>query len=718
MMEEETETHTETQHKPAAVADDKIKYRYRFALGGLTCSNCVETVKVAVEASLPRADKETDTVIQVSLFPEPSLLLGTNIADLEDKIVEAIENVGYDATSTGTEVLGAALSNLYQYAFALQGLTCASCVETVQATMMELPSLQNVKVSLFPEPSLHFASHRKDLESIVVASIENVGYEATLVSVESTNNNNADEPQPRVMIFTIHEAKAGELQTVWRLLQSMEHVQSVTTQHVVDDKKPKKKTSRKAWVEEDEEDGNQDRTPILASLRVTYMESPNFGARKLLREAQDAITGQVTVQDALSFQNSQEATESRRQAEIRRYRNDFLFAALFAIPIFIFSMGLMYIPSTEDFRMAKVVWNITVEEFVAWLLATPVQFISGARFYKESYYSIRTGHFGMGFLICTGTSAAYGYSVFVVLSNAIRNSHERLSNAFETSALLIMFVILGKYLEHKAKARTSKAISSLVELAPDSANIVGTWDTETGSEKACAEETIPQVLIQRDDILLVRPGEKVPMDGEVVAGSTSVDESMLTGEPVPRSKDVGDLVIGGTINTTGSIRIRVSSVGSDTTLARIIRLVDMAQSSKAPIQDFADWISARFVPAILVLSALTFIIWAALLNSTALDGVKDTWTYLMHGLNDWTLPLVFAISVLVISCPCALGLATPTAVMVGSGVGARNGILIKGGEALEAAKNIAAVIFDKTGTFKPCMGVVINFKWSIFISNH
>jgi len=569
------------------------------------------------------------------------------------------------------------LQPLYQYGFSLQGLMCSSCVETVQGAMKEISSghdMNKVSVNLFPEPMLHFQSTQKDLKQVVIEAIQDVGFEADLVSVE-TMAKSTDEIKPRVMIFTIHQAVSGDVQTAEELFQSFENVQSVARAN------------------------NNNNTSESISLSVTYMETPQFGIRKLLRDVQNAIAGQVTVQDALSFQNSQEAAEKRRKAQIRKYRNDFLFAAMFSVPIVIVSMVLMYIPQTEDWVMEKVVWNITVEEFVAWLLATPVQFISGARFYKESYYSFRTRHFGMGFLICAGTSAAYGYSVFAVISNAIRNSHERLSIAFETSALLITFVLLGKYLEHKAKARTSKSIASLVELVPESATLVGSWDSETETESECKEETISQVMIQRDDILLVRPGEKVPMDGEVVAGATSIDESMLTGEPVPASKEVGDGVIGGTINTTGSIRIRVSSVGSDTTLAKIIKLVDMAQSSKAPIQAFADWVSARFVPTVFMISVLTYIIWAILLNTSALNYVKYTWSYRMHGLNDWTLPLVFAISVLVISCPCALGLATPTAIMVGSGVGARNGILIKGGEALEATKNIAAVIFDKTGMF-------------------
>ena len=421
-----------------------------------------------------------------------------------------------------------------------------------------------------------------------------------------------------------------------------------------------------------------------------------------------------------------DAATDRRAATLAHARRAVLWSALFAVPLAILSMGLGMIPAVQDQWLHRTIGigrqntntntiSITWEELLTWMLATPVQFGSGARFYRESYYALRTGHWGMGLLICVGTSAAYLYSVLAIAINAVyattttttseqQQGEERLANAFETSALLILFVLLGKYLEHKAKGRTSQAIADLVQLSPAQAQLVGTWDTTTGSvikDPHVPEETttIPLVLVQPDDVLLVRPGETVPTDGIIVAGSTSIDTSMLTGESVPVVKGVDDTVIGGTILVdTGWIRMRVTSVGSDTTLAHMIRLVDAAQSNRAPIQAFADWISGKFVPAVLVTAIVTFVVWTALLQSSALDDIKVTWNYTNHGLNDWTLPLLFAISVLVISCPCAVGLATPTAIMVGTGVGAKHGILIKGGEPLEAASHVDAIVFDKTGT--------------------
>jgi len=435
-------------------------------------------------------------------------------------------------------------------------------------------------------------------------------------------------------------------------------------------------------------------------------------------------SGSIQVTDVSSYQTLLAQAEQRRKKEIRKYLTDFLFAAFFAIPVFFISMVFVYIPATKRGLHAYAFWNITVEELVTWILTTPVQFISGARFYRDAYYSMKTCHLGMGFLIAAGTSAAYLYSVFVVLYNAARGKDlpmsERLMQAFETSALLIMFVLLGKYLECKAKSFTSKAISKLSQLTPETATLVGTarpddnHDLEDRSTtdaddndnananlrpyNALPEEQIPLTLLQRNDILLIRPGEKVPTDGIVIQGSTSIDESMLTGESMPVHKEKESSVIGGTMNIDGSVYIRVNAIGKETALSKIIQLIESAQSSKAPIQEYADWIAARFVPVVVGFSVFTYILWALLLNTGALDSVKDSWPYRKHGLNDWTLPLLFAISCLVIACPCALGLATPTAVMVGSGVSAKHGILIKGGEALEAANKATAIVFDKTGT--------------------
>jgi Cu+-exporting ATPase len=451
-----------------------------------------------------------------------------------------------------------------------------------------------------------------------------------------------------------------------------------------------------------------------ATIEIFY-DSNKIGIRTILSQIQSnpklesqsgCCTGTIDVTDISSYQTMIAKAEARRKAEITQYFHSFLIAACCAIPVFLVSMVFVHVPGMKASLHSYIFWHITWEEMIAWVLTTPVQFYSGARFYREAYYSIKTRHLGMGFLIASGTSAAYFYSVFVVFYNATRNAMmgDRLMQAFETSALLIMFVLLGKWLECKVKSFTSNAISKLSRLAPETATLVGVVNddnkgsTNVNNYDPIPEEQIPLILLQKNDVLLVRPGEKVPTDGVVIQGSSSIDESMLTGESMPVHKENQCLVIGGTINIDGAIYIQVNAIGKDTALSKIIELIESAQSSKAPIQEYADRIASKFVPLVTGIALFTYVIWAALLNSGALNGVKDTWPYKEEGLNDWTLPLLFSISCLVIACPCALGLATPTALMVGSGISAKHGVLIKGGEALETTSKLTAIVFDKTGT--------------------
>ncbi|MBI5358890.1 cadmium-translocating P-type ATPase [Candidatus Amesbacteria bacterium] len=300
---------------------------------------------------------------------------------------------------------------------------------------------------------------------------------------------------------------------------------------------------------------------------------------------------------------------------------------------------------------------------ISFILATPVQFIIGAGFYRGTWSALKMHTFNMDSLIAIGTSVAYFYSVI----NFFLKIPELY---FETAAFLITFVILGKFLEAKARGRTSEAIQKLMGLAAKTARVIRNGETLD----------VPIDQVAKGDVILVRPGEKIPVDGVILKGSSAIDESMITGESLPVEKQVGDNVIGATINKTGSFEIQATRVGAESTLSQIIKLVEDAQGSKAPIQAFADQISAWFVPAVIIIALITFVIWYLLLGSS-----------LSFALMAFT-------AVIVIACPCALGLATPTAIMVGTGKGAEHGILVKGGEPLEAACKIKTIIFDKTGT--------------------
>ncbi|MFA6653259.1 MAG: copper-translocating P-type ATPase [Candidatus Delongbacteria bacterium] len=302
------------------------------------------------------------------------------------------------------------------------------------------------------------------------------------------------------------------------------------------------------------------------------------------------------------------------------------------------------------------------QNYLLWFLATPVQFYVAKDMYISAFKSLKNRSANMDSLVVLGTSSAYFYSVFLVLTH----DHH---NYFETGAVLITVVILGRYLEAVAKRKTGQAIEKLMKLSPSNAAVI-----RDGNESVISIDDI-----RIGDIVIVRPGEKIPVDGTVTEGSSKVDESMITGESVPVSKKEGAKVIGATVNQFGVIKFRAEKIGADTVLSRIIKLVEDAQSKKAPIQRYADLISSYFVPAVLGIAFLTFIIWLSL-------GYE------------FNFAIMTAVSVLVVACPCALGLATPTAIMVGSGMGAKYGILFKGGDSLETAHRLKNIVFDKTGT--------------------
>lgn len=335
--------------------------------------------------------------------------------------------------------------------------------------------------------------------------------------------------------------------------------------------------------------------------------------------------------------------------EANNMKKMLFFSLLLAVPALLISMFVMELP------------------YKGWLLlalATPVQFIAGYSFYEGAWSALKNRTSNMDTLIAIGTSVAYFYSVFVLLSDPMGELY------FEVAAVLIALVILGKYLEANAKGKTSEAISKLIRLSPKKAHII----------RNGKEITISVDDVRVGDIIIVKPGEKIPVDGIIVSGSSSVDESMITGESLPVGKKVGDMVVGATINKFGTFNFKALRIGADTTLSKIIKMVEEAQGSRAPIQRFADRISSVFVPVVIMLSIATFAAWYFLFGAT------------------FSFALVAAVAVVVIACPCALGLATPTAIIVGTGKGAQHGILIRNGEILETASKVNAIIFDKTGT--------------------
>ncbi|PIR81111.1 copper-translocating P-type ATPase [Candidatus Kuenenbacteria bacterium CG_4_8_14_3_um_filter_39_15] len=366
-----------------------------------------------------------------------------------------------------------------------------------------------------------------------------------------------------------------------------------------------------------------------------------------------------------------EAEQRQRENVIKTYWRKFFWGLILSVPMFYFMLldFFSFLPGR-----AALLPYIGI---VSLILTMPVQFIIGAGFYKGMWSSLRMKTFNMDSLIAIGTSTAFFYSLVQFMAYALKtggliglNGAKIPELYFETAAFLITFVMLGKWLEAKAKGRTSDAIKKLMGLQAKTARLI--------KNGVVTDVLIEQVVA--GDTILVRPGEKIPVDGIIIKGNSSVDESMLTGESIPVEKNVGAIVIGATINKHGSFEFTATKVGSETMLAQIIRVVEEAQGSKAPIQAFADKISAYFVPLVISLAVLIFLAWYFVLGASL------------------TFALMAFTSVIVIACPCALGLATPTAIMVGTGKGAEHGVLIKGGEPLEAACKIKAVVFDKTGT--------------------
>lgn len=366
-----------------------------------------------------------------------------------------------------------------------------------------------------------------------------------------------------------------------------------------------------------------------------------------------------------------EAEKQRKEKPLKDYKNKFLWSFGLSLPMlyFMFLDFFAFLPGRE-FLMPLI-------GVISLLLTLPIQFIIGAGFYKGMWSSLKMKTFNMDSLIAIGTSTAFFYSLVIFIIYVVTNGSliglggEKIADLyFETAAFLITFVILGKWLEAKAKGRTSEAIKKLMGLQPKTARIV--------KNNTIIDVPIEQVVV--GDIIVVRPGEKIPVDGIITKGNSSIDESMVTGESIPLEKNVGDNVIGATINKFGSFEFKATKVGNETALAQIIRLIEEAQGSKAPIQAFADRISAYFVPTVIVIAIITFLVWFFIIGAG-----------LAFSLMAFT-------AVIVIACPCALGLATPTAIMVGTGKGAEHGVLIKGGEPLEAACKIKAIVFDKTGT--------------------
>lgn len=516
--------------------------------------------------------------------------------------------------------------------FAIEGMTCASCAAIIEKVVGRQAGVDGAAVNLAAERmTVHFDPGETNIVAIAEA-VKAAGYGA-LPLAEATPEAPAGKLEFAVSGMTCASCSA----IVEKVLGKLEGVSSANVNLATES----------ATVEFDP-------TVLGPDEIIRAIEGAGYSATL---KAEDRALGS-------------DASDVQREAQRKAVRHDkrmFVFSLVLSLPLVLF----MLVPTLmESMSMGQY-------KLLSFLLATPVQFVAGARFYRGAWGALKNRAGNMDTLIAIGTSAAYFYSVAATFVPSLGMEPV----FYETSALLITFVLLGKLLESRAKGRTGDAIKKLVGLAPKTARVV------RGGEEV--DLAVEQVVV--GDRVVVRPGEKVPVDGVLVEGSSAVDESMLTGEPIPVEKNPGDAVIGATLNKLGSFTFRATKVGRDTALAQIVRLVEEAQGSKAPVQRFADRISAIFVPAVLAAAVATFLVWLFVVPNFVSPEFYMDMTPFIHALLAGT-------AVVVIACPCALGLATPTAIMVGTGKGAENGILIKSGEALETAYKLDAIVFDKTGT--------------------
>lgn len=497
-----------------------------------------------------------------------------------------------------------------QMTLPVTGMTCANCVKTIERNVRKLEGIE--------EASVNYATEKLDLTfdvdriqpGQVIERIRQVGYDVPTATLDL----------PITGMTCANCAKA-----VRRALNKVDGVLAADVNYATEH----------------------------ASVTLAVGAADRHD---LVQAVEQAGYGVVEVEDEDELED---AEAKAREAELQHQMHRFVVGAIFAFPLMIISMS-------RDFGLLGAWADAAWVNYLFWLMATPVQFYVGWDYYIGAYKSIRNGAANMDVLVAMGSTTAYLYSIPITLGVKGLGHHVY----FETAAVIITLIVLGKVLEARAKGRTSEAIKKLIGLQPRTARVV----------RDGVEQDIPISQVRHGDVVMVRPGEKIPVDGIVLDGHSAVDESMLTGEPLPVNKAPGDTVTGATLNKNGLLKFEATRVGKETALAQIIRLVEQAQGSKAPIQAVVDRVAAVFVPAVIVVAALTFLVW------------------LVGTGGDLTAAVIRTIAVLVIACPCAMGLATPTAIMVGVGKGAENGILFRNSQALERAHKLQAIILDKTGT--------------------
>ena len=663
------------------------------AVEGMTCGACTS----AVEAGF----KERPGVISVSisLLSERAVVEHDPLILAPEAVAKIVEDRGFTATVLETQLRTPQSNNaakgksldqtkgaLAITTVAVEGMTCGACTSAIEGGFQDVDGLVQFNLSLLAERAVVTHDPKKLSTARILEIIDERGFDGNVLSSHrGPAEQSAATRDVQLKLFGLsNSSSATALEDVLRLLPGVSSaVVNLSASRV-----------------------SVSHNPSLTGLRSLVETIENLGYNALLAESDD---------------NNAQLESLAKTREIQEWRRAFWYSLSFAVPVFMISMAIpMAVPTLDCGSFLLWIPGLYFGDVLCLLLTIPVQFGIGRRFYISSYRSLKHAAPTMDVLVTLGTSAAFFFSVAAMAVSILFPPHTRPSTVFETSTMLITFITLGRYLENRAKGQTSKALSRLMSLSPSLATIYAdpitaeraadgwTSDTSGTSEKrsaipvdlpgnAAEEKIIPTELIEVGDIVILRPGGQVPADGTITRGEGYFDESMVTGEANEILKGPGSELMAGTVNGNGRIDFRVTRAGRDTQLSQIVKLVQQAQTSRAPIQRMADVVAGYFVPTIIALGLLTFAAWMILSHILPASQTPDVFLKPESG-GKFMVCLKLCISVIVFACPCALGLSTPTAVMVGTGVGAEHGILVKGGAALETATKITHVVFDKTGT--------------------
>ncbi|XP_022091601.1 copper-transporting ATPase 1-like isoform X2 [Acanthaster planci] len=723
---------------------------------GMTCNSCVKTIEEKI------SEQHGVREIKVSLREERATVKYNPSETNPDRLREAIDDMGFECfiPAEGMPEAGHVVINI-------QGMTCNSCVRSIEGKIGEKAGVNSIRVSLAENSGTVEYDPTKVTASELMAAIDDMGFEASLQkpclesgSLQPPNQRKLPEgahvsfkppvDREEMAVVDLMDGEVGKcylhvtgmtcsscvalienklgkkkgIKSVMVALMAQKAEVTFDTCHLTPSEIAAMVTDIgfKATVMEDEErrakegllelhisgmtcascvaliestltkkPGIKSASVALATSRGCFEFEPSItGPRDIIKAIEDAGFGASLITDS----NKDKTAALDHSDTIRRWRRSFLFSLVFGVPVIV-----MMLYDVIAHPMHPCIFpGLSVHNLLLFCFCTPIQVLGGRYFYIQAYKALKHGAANMDVLIVLATTLSYVYSVIILVIAILSGATTSPRTFFDAPPMLYIFVTLGRWMEHVAKGKTSEALTKLMSLQATEARLV-TFN-ELGQPDA--EKLIDVDLLQRNDRVKILPGEKIPVDGVIVEGSSMVDESLITGESMPVTKKLGSTVIGGTINQNGVLLVKATHVGADTALSHIVKLVEEAQTSKAPIQKLADRIAGYFVPSIVFITLVT-------LTAHVIKGYTDPDmvhpTFLLntnHNMSSshmiWQYSFQCAISVLSIACPCALGLATPTAVMVGTGVGAINGILIKGGGPLEIAHKIKTVVFDKTGT--------------------